>query len=122
MLGSLIFSELLAFTPCNLCWYERILLYPLAIILLVGYLRRDKGLFLYVLPFSILGIGVASYHYLLQKTDLFSHGAVCGTGIPCTTIWINLFGFITIPFLVLVAYVIITLAGLIYWSQEMETV
>ena len=120
MLGSLYLSEILKFVPCTLCWYQRILMYPLAVILLVGFLRRDKGVFLYVLPFSILGIGVSTYHYLLQKTDLFSHSAVCNTGIPCTTTWINLYGFVTVPFLALTAFLTITLMGLIFWSQEME--
>lgn len=120
MLGSLYLSEILKFVPCTLCWYQRILMYPLAIILLVGFLRRDKGIFLYILPFSILGIGVSTYHYLLQKTDLFTHSAVCNSGIPCTTTWINLYGFITIPFLALAAFLTITLMGLLFWSQEME--
>ena len=61
-LGSLYLSEILKFVPCTLCWYQRILMYPLAIILLVGLLRRDKGVFLYALPFSIMGIGVSTYH------------------------------------------------------------
>jgi len=82
-LGSLYLSEILKFVPCTLCWYQRILMYPLAIILLVGLLRRDKGVFLYALPFSIMGIGVSTYHYLLQKTDLFTHSAVYNSGIPC---------------------------------------
>jgi len=119
-LGSLYLSEILKFIPCTLCWYQRILMYPLAIILLIGFLRRDKGVFLYVLPFSILGIGVSTYHYLLQKTDLFTHGAVCNSGIPCTTTWINFFGFITIPFLALIAFSAITFMGLLFWTQEIE--
>jgi len=119
-LGSLYLSEILKFVPCTLCWYQRILMYPLAIILLVGLLRRDKGVFLYALPFSIMGIGVSTYHYLLQKTDLFTHSAVCNSSIPCTATWINLYDFITIPFLALTAFLTITLMGLLFWSQEME--
>ena len=116
-LGSLYFSEILHFAPCTLCWYQRILMYPLSIILLIGFLRGDKGVFLSVLPFSIAGIGVSTYHYLLQKTDLFARGAVCNTGIPCTTTWINLFGFITIPFLSLMGFLIITIMALLVWSE-----
>jgi len=120
MLGSLYLSEILKFVPCTLCWYQRILMYPLAIILLIGFLRRDKGVFLYALPFSILGIGVSTYHYLLQKTDIFTHSAVCNSGIPCTTTWVNFFGFVTIPFLALIAFSIITFMGLLFWVQEIE--
>ena len=118
MLGSLYLSEILHFVPCTLCWYQRILMYPLAIILLVGYLRKDHGVFLYVLILSVLGVGVSTYHYLLQKTNIFTHSAICETGIPCTTTWINLFGFVTIPFLALLGFFIITFAGLLFLSQQ----
>src|SRR5262245_21617994 len=53
--GSLFFSEVLGWRPCELCWYQRILMYPLAILLAIGIFRRDRGLHLYVLPFSIAG-------------------------------------------------------------------
>ena len=117
-LGSLYFSEVLKFIPCSLCWYQRILMYPLAIILLIGLIRRDRGVFFYVLPFSVLGIFVSSYHYLLQKTDLFTHSVVCDAGIPCTTIWINLFGFVTIPFMALTAFLIITIMGVLFLIEQ----
>ncbi len=58
-LGSLYYSEILHFTPCVLCWYQRILLYPLVLIIAVGILRKDKGLYQYVLPMSILGLLIA---------------------------------------------------------------
>jgi disulfide bond formation protein DsbB len=113
-LGSLYFSEVLKFIPCSLCWYQRILMYPLAVILLIGLLRRDRAVFYYVLPFSVAGLFVSSYHYLLQKTDLFTQSAVCDAGIPCTTIWINLFGFVTIPFMALTAFLIISIMGALF--------
>jgi disulfide bond formation protein DsbB len=119
-LGSLYLSEILHFVPCTLCWYQRILMYPLAIILLVGLLRKDRGIFTYVLPFSVLGIGVSTYHYLLQKTNLFASSAVCDTGIPCTTTWINFFGFVTIPFLALIAFLTISLMGALFFTLEPE--
>jgi disulfide bond formation protein DsbB/cytochrome c5 len=108
MLGSLYFSEVRGYVPCSLCWYQRILMYPLAGILAVGLLRRDSGVPYYVLPFSLLGLGLSTYHYLLQKTQIFDSGAVCQAGVPCTTMWINWFGFVTIPFLALTAFVIIS--------------
>ena len=119
-LGSLYFSEILHFVPCTLCWYQRILMYPLAIILLVGVIRRDQGIAFYVLPFSILGVLTSSYHYLHQKTDLFSNSTACTSGVPCTATWINWFGIITIPFLALLAFVIITLMMILFLSKEQE--
>jgi len=109
MLGSLYFSEVQHFVPCALCWYQRILMYPLAGILLVGLLRRDESLPYYTLLFSLIGIGVSSYHYLLQKTLWFGAPTACGAGPSCAGVWINWFGFITIPFLALLAFIIITL-------------
>ncbi|HEU5103460.1 MAG TPA: disulfide oxidoreductase [Roseiflexaceae bacterium] len=105
--GSLFFSEVLGWLPCILCWYQRILMYPLAILLAIGIIRRDRGLHLYVLPFSVLGIGVSLYHYLLIKTNWFPPPA-CAVDIPCTVDYLNWFGFINIPFLALTAFLIIT--------------
>ncbi len=113
MLGSLYFSEVAHFVPCTLCWYQRILMYPLTLLLLIAVLRQEKQIAYYVLPFSLLGIGFSTYHYLLQKTQLFSHGTVCSSGVPCTTTWINWFGFVTIPFLALIAFILITFMMLI---------
>jgi disulfide bond formation protein DsbB len=105
--GSLFFSEVLKWQPCVLCWYQRILMYPLAILLAIGIIRRDRGLHTYVLPFSIAGISVSLYHYLLIKTDWLPPPA-CAVGVPCTVDYLNWFGFINIPFLALAAFLIIT--------------
>ena len=106
--GSLFFSEVLGWVPCLLCWYQRILMYPLAVILAVGILRRDRGLAAYVLPLSLTGIGVSLYHYLLIKTDWFPPPA-CISGVPCTVDYLNWLGFVNIPFLALTAFVIISI-------------
>ncbi len=107
MAGSLFFSEVLRWSPCVLCWYQRILMYPLMLLLAIGILRRDRGLHLYVLPFSLLGACVSLYHYLLTKTDWLPPPP-CTTGIPCTVDYLNWFGFVNIPFLALAAFLIIT--------------
>jgi disulfide bond formation protein DsbB len=106
--GSLFFSEVLGWVPCTLCWYQRILMYPLSILLAIGILRRDDGLHRYVLPFSLLGVGVSLYHYLLIKTDWFPPPP-CRSGIPCTVDYLDIFGFINIPFMALTAFLIISL-------------
>jgi len=114
MLGSLYFSEVAGFIPCKLCWYQRILMYPLTVILLVVILRyTNEDAPYFVLPFSLVGIGISTYHYLLQKTDLFTDSTTCSVGAPCTATWINWFGFVTIPFLALIAFLIITIAMII---------
>ena len=118
MCGSLYFSEVVGYIPCTFCWYQRILMYPLAVILAVGLLRRDRHLPVYVLPLSALGIGVSTYHYLLQKTNLFSELTTCQVGVPCSGVWINWLGFITIPFLALIAFFVITMMTIIAWQAN----
>ncbi len=106
-LGSLYFSEVMDLVPCVLCWYQRILMYPLAVILTVGILRRDSGVFLYVLPLSLLGAGISVYHNLLYFGVLPESVQPCVLGISCTTKQIEWLGFITIPLMALTAFVVI---------------
>jgi disulfide bond formation protein DsbB len=106
-LGSLYFSEVAGFVPCTLCWYQRILMYPLVLITLVGVIRQDEYLPAYVLPFSLIGMGVSGYHVLIQN-GVFGHPAACAVGIPCSLRYINYLGFITIPLLALTAFTLIS--------------
>ena len=75
-LSSLYFSEIAGFVPCTLCWYQRILMYPLTVITLVGFIKQDEYLPNYVLPLAILGLIVSGYHYLVQL-GAFGHPAAC---------------------------------------------
>lgn len=119
MCGSLFFSEVLGWRPCLLCWYQRILMYPLAVLLAIGIIRRDRSVYAYVLPFSITGIGVSLYHHLLIKTDWLSPPA-CVVDVPCSVDYLNWLGFITIPFLALTAFVIITLMMIVAATQPAQ--
>ena len=107
MLGSLYYSEIAGFVPCTLCWYQRILMYPLTLISIVGIIKQDEYLPNYILPFSVIGIGLSAYHYLIQL-GVFTHPAVCAIGIPCNARYVNYFGFVTIPFMALTAFILIT--------------
>ena len=108
-LGSLYYSEVAGYIPCKLCWYQRILMYPLVAVLLVGLISRDDLLHRYVLPLSLIGIFVSSYHYLVQL-NVLGVSNVCTTGVPCSGRYVNWLGFITIPLQALTAFTIITLA------------
>ena len=121
LLGSLYFSEIAGFEPCKLCWIQRILMYPLTIILLVGIFNQDDNLPKYVLPFSIAGMGVSLYHYLLQNHVFGAESNFCAVGASCVTRYINLMGFITIPFLALTAFTLITalIVGVV-WANRYE--
>jgi len=107
-IGSLYFSEVQKLEPCVLCWWQRIFMYPIIIILSVGMLRKDKNVVFYVLPMSIIGAAIAFYQYLLQFTPLAEiNPLVCTSSAPCEEIQVAYFGFITIPFLSLLAFVAI---------------
>lgn len=115
MLGSLYYSEVAGFIPCRLCWYQRILMYPLVAVTLVGALRRDDYLPGYVLPLSILGMGVSAYHYLMEK-GVVPASATCSADVPCNITYVNYLGFITIAFMAFVAFTLITLIMVGMWA------
>lgn len=109
-LGSLWFSEVRLFVPCTLCWYQRILMYPLVVLLGIAAWRGDAGIVRYVLPLTIFGAVVAGYHVLEQKIPNFGFPEACRGGVPCNVAYIDWLGFITIPVLALTAFVLITAA------------
>ena len=106
--GSLYFSEIAGFIPCQLCWYQRIAMYPLAITLLVGAILRDRRAALYSLVFPIAGALVAIRHIYIEINPE-AESASCQIGAPCSTKWIEEFGYITIPVLALTGFVLIGL-------------
>ena len=112
-LGSLYFSEALHWVPCTLCWYQRIFMYPLAFILGVAFYKNDNEVIKYVIPLSMTGMAISVYHTLLQKIPYLQQFEMCSNGVPCSSDYLNLFGFITIPMLAFVAFFIITLSSLI---------
>lgn len=120
VLGSLYFSEIMKYPPCILCWYQRIAMYPLVVILAVGIYLKEKRVAFYVLPFSIIGIFIALYHNLLYYKVLPESNAPCMLGVSCTTKYIEYFGFVTIPFLSLIAFVVITLC-MVGYMKSIET-
>ncbi len=106
-LGSLYYSEIAGFIPCRLCWFQRILMYPLVVVTLVGALKRDEYLPAYVLPLSIIGILVSGYHVLMER-GVFPPSATCAADVPCNISYVNYLGFITIAVMALTAFVLIT--------------
>ncbi|WP_407271640.1 disulfide oxidoreductase [Radiobacillus sp. PE A8.2] len=107
MLGSLFYSEIMHFVPCELCWYQRILMYPLVVIYGVALWKKDIRFALPGLFLSGIGICVSMYHYLVQKLPSLSEaGNSCGI-VPCNGEYVNFFGFVTIPFQALIAFIVI---------------
>lgn len=108
-LGSLYFSEIAGFTPCKLCWFQRIFMYPLSIILGVACFRNDRKIGLYVLPLTSIGSLISLLHLGEQHFGWFAEICRGGGGVPCSGRYINWFGFITIPLLAFTAFLLITM-------------
>lgn len=106
-LGSLYFSEVQNFVPCVYCWYQRIAMYPLALILLIATIRRDKNIIPYALSLSLSGVALSAYHYQLQLFP--EQSSSCGLDASCTYRWIEVFGFVTIPLLALTSFAFISM-------------
>lgn len=117
-LGSLYFSEILGYAPCLLCWYQRIFMYPLVLILAVGLLIRDRRVSLYALPVSLIGLGIAFYHNLLQWQIIPENLAPCTLGVSCVNNLVLALNFITIPLLSLVAFILISVLMFIHRSES----
>ena len=110
-LGSLYFSEVRGYIPCDLCWYQRILMYPIVIISTIAYIQKNAQIALTTAVFAIIGGSMSLYHYGIQKISFLQESApACGQG-SCTGAYINWLGFITIPFLALTAFIIIAAAS-----------
>lgn len=105
--GSLYYSEVRGYTPCELCWIQRIFMYPLVIIYGVALWKKNISIALPGLILSGIGMFISAYHYSLQKIpSLYSAGGICGD-IPCNLQYVNYFGFVTIPFQAGLAFIII---------------
>lgn len=101
--GSLYYSEVAHFTPCEFCWYQRIAMYPLALTLGIAAFRRDRGFWRYALPVVSIGALLSIYHYLMQQFPGLSAGT-CSATTPCTAAWVWEFDFVSIPFMALACF------------------
>lgn len=106
--GSLFFSEVMELPPCVLCWYQRIAMYPLVLILLAGLFPLNKSVVRFSLPLSLTGLVIAIYHNLLYYHVIPESISPCRSGVSCTTVQLEWLGFITIPLLALAGFSLIT--------------
>src|SRR6188472_83088 len=105
--GSLFFSEIAGFVPCELCWYQRICMYPLSLLTLFAAAHRDYRFARYLLPLPIVGAGVSVYHLLIENAVIKYPSACQIGGTGCAVKWINEFGYITIPTLALTGFALL---------------
>ena len=101
--GSLYFSEVANYVPCRLCWFQRIAMYPLAVILSIAAIRRDRAIRWYAIPLAGLGACVSVYHYLVEWHPQLE-GDACDPTNPCSLVWFREFGFVTLSFMALCGF------------------
>ncbi|WP_296670934.1 disulfide bond formation protein B [Rhodoferax sp.] len=117
-LGALFLSEVMDLAPCVLCWWQRVAMFPLVIILALALFPPDRGVIRYALPLAVIGLLVAGFHLLLMMGVIPEALAPCRQGIPCKTVQIEWFGFVTIPLLSFVTFLAIT--GLL-WVAHLKS-
>jgi disulfide bond formation protein DsbB len=119
--GSLFFSEIAGFVPCELCWFQRICMYPLTIITLLAALANDRRVARYLLPLPLVGACISIYH-LLVENHVVKQAQACLISAPggCATKWINEFGYMTIPTLALTGFAL-AFAFLLLAALEPDT-
>ncbi|BAQ08688.1 disulfide oxidoreductase [Bacillus sp. OxB-1] len=120
MFGSLYFSEVRGYEPCELCWYQRILMYPIVLIAGIALYQKNARIALTTAVFALIGGCISLYHYGIQKLTFLQDSAPSCGNVPCTGQYINYFGFITIPFLALIAFLLIFITSLFLmkWQKE----
>ena len=110
-LGSLYLSEVAGFVPCVLCWYQRIAMYPLTIILTVAALRRDDEVWRTVCPIAAIGGAISMWHIAIERNPAL--GGACDPAAPCALKWVEEFGFLTLPTMALIGFATIVVLTLV---------
>ena len=110
--GSLYYSEVASFTPCVLCWYQRICMYPLVVVLGIGWARRDPWLKWYATAFVAVGAPLSLYHWLVERVPALSDSVSCSLEAPCSVPWFQELGYVTLAFMALSAFALI---GALVW-------
>jgi disulfide bond formation protein DsbB len=116
--GSLMYSELFHYVPCRLCWFQRIAMYPLAIILLVGAIRREVAVKFYAVPVALIGLVISIYHNVVQFFPSLEGGS-CDPLNPCSARSIEMFGFMDLPFMAGAGFIVIAVL-LAYYTKVDE--
>lgn len=118
--GSLYFSEEAGFVPCRLCWFQRIAMYPLAPILLVGAIRKDPAVRWYAGPIAAVGALIAGYHTLIEWRPALDTGTCELTGPSCTFVWFREFGFISLATMALTGFLTILILLFVRFPARLD--
>lgn len=116
--GSLFFSEVMELPPCVLCWYQRIAMYPLVVVIAAGIVLEDVKIKYYTLPLALIGWAISIYHNLLYYHLIPESITPCTQGISCTSRQIEWLGFITIPLMAFTAFTAILICLFLYRPER----
>ncbi len=120
IVGSLYYSEILGFPPCNMCWFLRIATYPLVFVVGAGIALKNKLIHLYVLPLTLIGLAVSIFHNLLYYKIIPETLAPCTAGVSCSSQFVKLFGFLDIPQQGLIGILLINIFLIIHWRLNKD--
>jgi disulfide bond formation protein DsbB len=110
-LGSLIFSDVLGFSPCKLCWFQRILMYPILPLSALAIIKKDRRILPYLFLLALIGAPIAGFHYFNQLAPVSSLPcSAIGYSASCSESFFTTFGFVTIPMMALIAFLLIIMA------------
>lgn len=115
--GSLYFSNVMMLPPCVLCWLQRICIFPLSLILAIGFLRKDQNVVWYAFPLVCIGWIISLYHNLLYYKIIQEAISMCTSGVSCTSKQIEYFGFITIPLMAYMALTFMLICLIIFYKN-----
>lgn len=116
--GSLYMSQILGYTPCHLCWLQRIMMYPLVLLFGIS-LILDTDVVEYVVPMATIGGGIAGYHYIIQRIEQFQSAGCSVTSVSCDTEYTYYLGIVTIPFMAFTAFLGILLINWKYGDSKL---
>lgn len=115
--GSLYLSEVAKYPPCLMCWYQRIAMYPMVVLMGIAALRKDSGIKWYSVPLGLIGVSISIYHYLIEWfPDSVAHA--CTEDTPCSTVWFRKFGFLSIPAMAGIGFLLIVTLSLLATSRR----
>jgi hypothetical protein len=115
--ASLYYSEYVGFIPCEYCWYQRIAMYPLAVLLGVAVVTRVRVATRYIVPIAVIGLGLSIYHYQMQ---LFPNQVnTCSGGVSCAGRYVEEYGFVSIPFMAGAGFLTILLLEVAEWRAKL---
>ncbi len=116
--GSLYYSEIVGYIPCELCWYQRICMYPLVAVLAVGVVRKDRAVVWYAAPLVVVGAPISLYHWLVERVPSLAESSSCSVFSPCSIPFFEELGYITLAFMALSSFLLIGALLVTAWASD----